>query len=77
MPEWRLAVGDRLEPCEALPDVGALEDVQVPIKILFWRPSAETKARHRNPIFDDVLGTTLCTLAVDTLHTLNLGVFQE
>lgn len=43
---------------------------------MFWRQSAETLARHRNPIFDEALGLAPeKTLCIDILHALNLGVF--
>eukprot|EP00969_Alexandrium_andersonii_P246987 10915701-Alexandrium_andersonii.AAC.1 len=78
-----LRKGDRLEPNDDLPDIGLYESLDAfPRTVLFWRPSRETKVRHRNPLFDgpthaDVLGISVLSLAIDTLHTLNLGVYQE
>ena len=49
-----LRSGDRLE--QNLPDIGLLEDLELPSEIIFWRCSRETLTRHRNPIFDLGLG---------------------
>lgn len=79
LPGLGLAKGDRLEPSKELPDVCALETVSVfPIVVTFWRMSTESWTKHRNPLFcDDICGIGIETLAVDTLHTLNLGIYQK
>ena len=42
-----------------------------------WRPSEESLARHRNPLFNDELGLLpQRSLVADTLHCLYLGVMQ-
>jgi hypothetical protein len=72
-----LQVGDRLEPCPQLRDVGAFEAINVfPANILFWRRAGETRVRHRNPLFDAALGVGLASIALDALHVLYLGVFK-
>ena len=78
-PELGLRANDRVEPSQELPDVGELEQVADALAgtttITFWRPSAETSARHRNPIFAEDLGTQPArVLVVDSLHALYLGV---
>jgi hypothetical protein len=74
--DLRLKRGDRLEPCAGLRDVGAFGSLDVPASLVFWRPTLETLARHRNPIFSADTGITIGSLRVDTLHCLYLGVFQ-
>ena len=74
-----LAAGDRLEPCVALPDIGAFDELRgndFPKTCCFWRVSAETISHHRNPLFDVSLGVTMSSVTVDMLHTLHLGVFM-
>ena len=78
LPDLRLLKGDRVEPCEDVPDIGMLEHLEeFPARVLFWRPSAETLARHKNPLFNDAIGfTPYRCVGVDWLHTLSLGIFQ-
>ena len=67
-------MGDRLEPSAGLADVGAFEIAPLPLSVVFWRPSAETSAKHRNPLFVEHLGTGPRDLiTVDILHALFLG----
>ena len=78
VPTLGLVRGDRVEPSPALPDVGQLErlDLRNRPRIVFWRPSRETLAKHKNPLFCARIGLTVQrSLAPDTLHTLYLGVF--
>ena len=72
----QLLANDRLEPSPVLPDVGSLEQLtDFPKTITFWRPSAETLARHRNPVFDPEIGMTpRRSIVVDLLHALYLGI---
>ena len=79
VPSLGLRRGDRLEPWHSCPDVSAVFSMdQFPAPLLFWRPSCETVARHRNPIFDDSLGTDLSTTAtIDSLHAVYLGVMKD
>ena len=76
VPEKGLRVGDRLEPSGGLVDIGALESVPLPVFLVFWRPSEESIARHRNPLFaNEKLGVTAeKSMTVDTLHAFYLGV---
>ncbi len=75
MPEHGLRAGDRLEPSNTCPDVGAMADLEVPVELVFWRSSEESICRHRNPMFRADIGV-LCehSMTVDTLHALYLGV---
>jgi hypothetical protein len=69
---------DRLEPCAALPDIGALETVECPITLTFWRTTEESGVLHRNPLFNSATGVTPDnTICVDWLHNLSLGVFKD
>jgi hypothetical protein len=73
-PELGLLKHDRLEPNALLEDVAAFDSIsEFPAKVLFWRQSLETRARHRNPLWDASLGITLDSLMIDKLHTLYLG----
>ena len=80
MPTFNLLKGDRLEPCRSCPDIGVgfdeLAQKAFPVTVLFWRRSAETILRHRNPLFE-VPGVTMLTLMVDTLHCMFLGVVPK
>jgi hypothetical protein len=70
--------GYRLEPWEGLPDVATFENIaDFPARVLFWSPKDETTARHRNPFFVPELGIGLGSFGIDTLHTLNLGIYQR
>ena len=77
LPALNLERGDRLEPSNACPDIGAgfdgLADGTFTITLVFWRRSAETSVRHRCPIMD-VPGCSVHSLMIDTLHCLFLGV---
>jgi hypothetical protein len=75
-PEFNLKAGDRLEPCAGCPDVGALEELALPATVVFWRTTAETITKHRNPLFSATTGINLESLTVDTLHCFYLGVLQ-
>ena len=78
VPSCRLLRGDRLEPSDDLPDVGAFDSIDsFPARVLFWRPRDESFVRHRNPIFNVTIGIELTSLMVDLLHTLNLGVMKQ
>ena len=79
IPELGLLAGDRLEPHPTMPDVGVIDDFKaVPVTLLFWRRSEETQARHRNPLFDALLGITPEEIFVpDWLHSLSLGVYKR
>lgn len=73
-----LKAGDRLEPTHQLPDVAAFDQVaEFPATFTFWRVGNESLTRHRNPLFNGGARITPEHLAVDALHTLNLGVYKE
>ena len=73
-----LRKGDRLEPCETVPDIGAFEKLSsFPVVVLFWRTSRESMTRHRNPLADPELYIKIFDIVtVDGLHCLYLGVFN-
>ena len=73
--ELGLRQGDRLEPSIRTPDIGNLETKPTPCTLIFWRPANETLCKHRCPMFL-VTGVTLQSLALDSLHTLNLGTYK-
>ena len=79
IPELGLARDDRLEPSEALTDVGDFDSITTfPIPVVFWRPAAESMTRHRNPIFDPRFGVWPSrAMTVDALHALYLGVMKQ
>ena len=76
LPSLGLLVGDRLEPCDFLRDVGTFESLtRFPCPVLFWRTSKETLTRHRCPLLDLELHTSpKMVMTVDVMHTLYLGV---
>jgi len=71
-----LLPGDRLEACPWILDVGEYDNIsQFPAPVRFWRPSMETLARWRNPVFNQKWGLTPArAITVDLMHALNLGV---
>ena len=76
-PRLNLERGDRVEPSDALQDVGSIEDVGRPVTLTMWRVADETLTRHRNPYFQEDLGALpQSSLTVDTLHCLYLGVMN-
>ena len=70
--------GDRIEPHSKMLDVGSSMALDTfPHRVLFWRTSAETHARHRNPLWSEKTGILPDrSAALDWLHVLSLGVFQ-
>ena len=75
IPEHGLLKHDRLEPCPECPDIGDGFDRVAPARMVFWRTSAQTVTRHRNPIFNRATGITPSTMMFDYLHVCCLGVF--
>ena len=76
-PPLHLCAYDRLEPSANLVDVGKWEDlVEFPVRLIFWRCSRESVARHRNPLWDPTIGLTVESFYFDILHTLYLGVLN-
>lgn len=75
LPEFGLVKGDRLEPTLAVMDPASIDSRPPPFELLFWRVSAESITKHRNPLFNRYTGVTpeRC-LAIDWLHALSLGV---
>lgn len=75
MPGLALMKGDRVEPHSGMQDVAEVLRIGVfPARVLFWRKSADTRCRRRNPmLMAPDIGITVDSLMVDKLHTLNLG----
>lgn len=70
--------GDRLDPTERLVDVAEFDSWTAwGEKVCFWRTTKQTLCTHRNPLFNDEIGITQDTIAIDILHTLLLGVVQR
>ena len=70
-PELEFQRGDRLELCIACPDWSIVDDVDVAQnspELLFWRPSAETIARHRCPLFSRRTFVGLDILCIDEMQ---------
>ena len=78
-PALGLLRGDRLEPFELLQDVGLGFDMldEFPVQVLFWRPSSETRAKHRNPFFRRRAHVGLATLLEEWLHCFHLGILKD
>ena len=83
----RVAIGaialmpkDRLSPTPTMPNVASVKDAPLPMLLVFWRPRRDIRGRavdavvRRNPIFAADLHTSPHVLAIDTLHTVYLGV---
>ena len=67
--------GDRLEPAPACPDVGRVEECDMfPMRLVFWRPSAEGLCKHRSPLMSTRTWISIQSLCVDEMHTMHLGV---
>jgi hypothetical protein len=66
VPEYGLLAGDKLEPSRGVPDIGeGFDKATAPVETVWWRPSNETKTKHRNPIYDPNLGITVDIQLVD------------
>jgi len=77
IPEASLLRGDRLEPCADCPDIGEGLDTTMPLLVMFWRPLPGASTYHRNPLFNDRIGTGIDRVLVqDFLHALSLGAFE-
>lgn len=77
-PSLRLLAGDRLEPSEAVPDIGAVDATsQFPLELTFWRTSVQRGVLHRMPLFTPLLGLSPDSFALDLLHTLHLGIMNR
>ena len=72
----QLEAGDRLEPSAAMILTCQFDSEDTPFSVCFWRASAETRSRHRNPLFDEETYLRPSLVCVDWLHCLSLGIFQ-
>jgi hypothetical protein len=78
LPEFGLLKGDRVEPSVEVQDTHDFESLRLPTVVTFWRPAVEGMTHHRNPIFSDAVHISLQeSVAIDWLHTMSLGIFQE
>ena len=77
--ELILQKGDRLEPTPEFPTPLSFDDSRPRgaerLRLTFWRRSAETSVRHRNPIFEPDTYVDPERVAADSLHSLSLGLF--
>jgi hypothetical protein len=77
LPDLGLEAFDRLEPCDAVPDIGSFANISVPTTVSFWRKSQESSTRHENPMLQSRFGLNPDTaLTVDCLHAVHLGVLK-
>ena len=78
LPEYNLLANDRLEPSFAIMDTGSGFDnmTQFPVVATFWRTSCETRAKHRNPLYNPAIGISVQLFLVDMLHCFYLGLLQ-
>ena len=78
IPALSLKKHDRLEPWTGLQVIGDECQLQPtaarPVRVCFWRRSEETATRHRSPLLDTVLHTSVNSLTIDILHTWFLGI---
>jgi hypothetical protein len=73
-----LLKGDRLEPSQAVPDTHGFDVLPLPLTLTFWRVSSSRMTHHRNPLFGSSVHVSLHdSVAIDWLHTLSLGIFQD
>ena len=78
LPTFGLLKYDRVEPTQAMPYETMVDTAVHPVTIRFWRRDNETRARHRNPIFNPDFGVTVDrSLVFDWLHTISLGPLQD
>ena len=78
IPHLGLLRGDRLDPCPTMPDVGALDTrTDFPFTVTLWRPSLQTRTKHRCPLFSAATGVGPDALGVDVLHTVHTGVVHS
>jgi len=70
-----LLAGDRLHPQPNLPTTSKYTEITAPLRLRFWRTSAETLMKFRNPLWSGGFGLSLVeTFSIDYLHTVGLGV---
>ena len=71
-----LRKGDRLEPTQALLDVGDFEKRTPPYEVCFWRMDPKTdRIFHESPILN-IEGLGLAHAAIDFMHAWHLGPLQ-
>ena len=75
----RLIKGDRLEPSASLPDIAGIDKLvasDLPVTLTFWR-ALQQRVKHRNPLFNLLIGVLPFLMVPDQLHCLNLGAMQR
>lgn len=79
----QLQAKDRVEPTIAMPDIMLLDSAPLPMDLVFWRTRRDLRQRlsdpvvHRNPLFSADLLDPSAVIAVDSLHTVYLGVVNR
>ena len=69
-----LEKGDKLLAQKSLPDTAKYGSIAPPLKLCFWRKSAESLCKRRNPMFGQDIGFTIQKCyGVDFLHTVCFG----
>ena len=77
LPDMGLAQHSRLEPSVTFPNIHDFGPEQGPRRATWWLRAAETHTHRRNPLFSESSGVGIDSLAIDWLHMLSLGVFQQ
>ena len=82
IPASGLKKHDRHERWTGLQDIGdGFDQLQPtaarPVRVCFWRRSEETATRHRSPLLDTELHTSVFSLTIDILHTWFLGIHRR
>jgi hypothetical protein len=79
-----LKAGDRIEPSLVVPDIGQVQNLDVPSTITLWRARTSHDGKiidsvsRRCPLFSSTLHCNpVSSLAIDSLHTVALGVCQR
>ena len=81
--QTRLQATGRLEATADLLDVAAFDIKPLPMTVLFWRRRSDDRGRvtnkvlHRCPLLAAPFLDPMLVLALDTLHTLHLGVVMR
>ena len=74
IPALGLLANDRLEPCLELNDIATFEVQTPPFVCRFWRMDLRhDRLLHATPIFENIPGLSVKSIAIDLLHTWHLG----
>ena len=72
LPQYNLCRGDRLEPCDDLPDIADFERAATPFNCIFWRMKSTDRVVHDSPLLH-IPGVGVETYRIDLLHAWRLG----